>query len=74
MSIALLAGGGLNVLAFWNYGRALALEELSLVLPLVIVFLFASSSISYVAVMIKVASMGQQANVQASRAMGRNIR
>ena len=51
--------------------RRNAFRSLVVVLPLVIVFLFASSSYSYVPVMIKVASMGQQANVQASRAMGR---
>jgi drug/metabolite transporter (DMT)-like permease len=32
---ALLLGGSLNALAFWGYGRALALEDLSLVLPLI---------------------------------------
>jgi drug/metabolite transporter (DMT)-like permease len=32
---ALLVGGSLNALAFWGYGRALALEDLSLVLPLI---------------------------------------
>ena len=51
--------------------RRNALRSLVVVLPLVIVFLFTSSSIYYVPVMIKVASMGQQANAQASRAMGR---
>jgi hypothetical protein len=51
--------------------RRNAFRSLAVVLPLVIIFLFISSSISYVVVMIKVASMGQQANAQASRSMGR---
>lgn len=51
--------------------RKNAFRSLAVVLPLVIIFLFISSSISYVVIMIKVASMGQQANAQASRAMGR---
>lgn len=33
--IAITLGGGLNALAFWNYGRAIAKEDLSLVLPLI---------------------------------------
>ncbi|MEX1315986.1 MAG: EamA family transporter [Synechococcaceae cyanobacterium] len=32
---ALLLGGSLNALAFWCYGRAIAQEDLSLVLPLI---------------------------------------
>ena len=51
--------------------RRNAFRSLAVVLPLVIVFLFSSSSISYVVVMIKVASMGQQANAETSRSMGR---
>jgi len=51
--------------------RRNALRSLTVVLPLVIIFLFVSSSTSYVVVMIKVASMGQQANAQASRTMGK---
>jgi hypothetical protein len=51
--------------------RRNAFRSLAVVLPLVIVFLFLSSSTSYVVIMIKVASMGQQANVEASRSMGR---
>jgi len=51
--------------------RRNALRSLMVVLPLVIIFLFLSSSTSYAVVMIKVASMGQQANSQASRSMGR---
>lgn len=51
--------------------RRNALRSLAVVLPLVIIFLFVSSSTSYVVVMIKVASMGQQANAEVSRSMGR---
>ena len=51
--------------------RRNALRSLVVVLPLVIIFLFSSSSIAYIAVMIKVASMGQQANSEVSRRMGR---
>lgn len=51
--------------------RRNALRSLVVVMPLVIIFLFSSASIFYIALMIKVASMGQQANVQVSRAMGR---
>ncbi len=51
--------------------RRNALRSLTVVLPLVMIFLFISSSVAYVVVMIKVASMGQQANVEASRSMGR---
>jgi uncharacterized membrane protein YccC len=51
--------------------RRNALRSLTVVLPLVIVFLFVSSSTSYIVVMIKVASMGQQANAEASRSMGK---
>jgi DUF2955 family protein len=50
--------------------RRSALRSLIVVLPMVIFFLFSSSSISYIAVMIKVASMGQQANADISRKMG----
>jgi hypothetical protein len=45
---------------------------LVVVMPLVIWFLFSSSSIAYVAIMIKVASMGQQANSDTRREMGRS--
>jgi len=51
--------------------RKNALRSLMVVLPVVIIFLFISSSTSYVVVMIKVASMGQQANSEVTRAMGR---
>lgn len=47
-----------------------ALRSLAVVLPLVIIFLFSSSSAAYIAIMIKVASMGQQANSEVSRGMG----
>jgi hypothetical protein len=51
--------------------RRNAFRSLAVVLPLVLIFLFMSSSTSYVVVMIKVASMGQQANVAVSRSMGK---
>lgn len=51
--------------------RRNALRSLVVVLPMVIIFLFISSSTSYIVVMIKVASMGQQANTEVTRAMGR---
>ncbi len=54
------------------YARKKAFRSLVVVLPLVIFFLFSSSSASYVAVMIKVSSMGQQANSSTSRNMGRD--
>jgi hypothetical protein len=50
--------------------RRNALRSLAVVLPMTIIFLFSASSTSYVAMMIKVASMGQQANARASRSMG----
>ena len=52
--------------------RRSALRSLVVVLPLAIIFLFSSSSITYVVIMIKVASMGQQANADKSREMGRS--
>lgn len=51
--------------------RKNALRSLVVVMPLVMVFLFMSSSTAYVVVMIKVASMGQQASAETSRTMGR---
>jgi len=51
--------------------RRSALRSLVVVLPLTIFFLFSSSSASYVAIMIKVAAMGQQADADTSRKMGR---
>jgi len=51
--------------------RRNACRSLAVVLPLVMIFLFISSSTSYIVVMIKVASMGQQANTEVTRSMGR---
>jgi uncharacterized membrane protein YccC len=51
--------------------RRNALRSMLVVLPLVLIFLFISSSTAYIVVMIKVASMGQQASAETSRAMGR---
>jgi hypothetical protein len=51
--------------------RRNAFRSLTVVMPLVMIFLFISSSTSYLVVMIKVASMGQQASAQVTRAMGR---
>jgi hypothetical protein len=51
--------------------RRQAFRSLAVVMPLVLIFLFISSSTAYVVVMIKVASMGQQASTETSRAMGR---
>ncbi len=53
-----------------DVARRTAFRSWVVVLPLVVIFLFSSSSTSYVAVMIKVASMGQQASSEASRSMG----
>lgn len=53
------------------FARRNALRSLLVVMPLMIFFLFSSSSVFYIALMIKVASMGQQANAQITRAMGR---
>lgn len=50
--------------------RRNAMRSMLVVLPIVIPFLFISSSASYIPVMIKVASMGQQATADDSRAMG----
>lgn len=43
------------------------------VFPLALLFMFMSASPSYTVVMIKAASMGQQANAEDSRAMGRSL-
>ncbi len=51
--------------------RKSALRSLLMVLPLAIFFLFSSASASYVVIMIKVATMGQQANADDSHQMGR---
>lgn len=50
-----------------------ALRSLLVVLPLVLVFLFSSASPAYTPVMIKVASMGQQASQQDSRSIGLSL-
>jgi hypothetical protein len=52
--------------------RKSALRSMLIVLPLAIFFLFSSSSTAYVAIMIKVATMGQQANSDDSHQMGRD--
>jgi hypothetical protein len=52
--------------------RRSALRSLAVILPIVIFFLFSNSSMAYVAIMIKVASMGQQANADISRKMGQS--
>lgn len=54
-----------------SQARRNAFRALMVMLPLVLVFLFISTSTAYVAMMIKVSSMGQQANAEASRNMGR---
>ncbi len=50
-----------------------AVRSLLIVLPLALIFLFISGSPAYTVVMIKVASMGQQASVGASRSHGRSL-
>jgi hypothetical protein len=50
-----------------------ALRSMMIVLPLALLFLFASASPSYTVVMIKVASMGQQASSDKSKAMGTEL-
>jgi hypothetical protein len=56
-----------------NIARLRALRSLLVVLPVAIIFLFSSASTSYIVVMIKVASMGQQAESGISRSMGRSL-
>jgi hypothetical protein len=53
--------------------RRSALRSMLIVLPLVLAFLFMSGSPAYTVVMIKVASMGQQASADRSREMGRSL-
>ena len=53
--------------------RLRALRSMLIVLPIAIFFLFSSASAGYVAIMIKVASMGQQANVDSTRSAGRSM-
>ena len=50
-----------------------ALRALAIVFPLTLAFLFMSGSAAYTVVMIKVATMGQQATTDHSRAMGRSL-
>jgi hypothetical protein len=50
-----------------------ALRSLAIVLPLALVFLFSSASTAYTPVMIKVASLGQQASADHSARMGRSL-
>jgi hypothetical protein len=50
-----------------------ALRSMLIVLPVAIFILFSSASTSYIVVMIKVATMGQQANVDSSQAAGRSM-
>ena len=50
-----------------------ALRALLVVLPIAILFLFMSGSASYTVMMIKVASMGQQASADRSADMGRSL-
>lgn len=50
-----------------------ALRAMLVVLPMALVFLFISGSPSYTVVMIKVATMGQQASSDKSREMGRSL-
>ena len=53
--------------------RRTAYRSLLITFPVVLLLLFSSSSVSYVVVMIKVASMGQQATTDHSKAMGRSL-
>ncbi len=53
--------------------RRKALRALLVTFPMTLLFLLSSASVSYVAVMIKVAAMGQQASVDSSREMGRSL-
>ena len=53
--------------------RRKALRAMLITFPITLLFLFSSASTSYTAVMIKVASMGQQASADSSREMGRSM-
>ena len=53
--------------------RRNAFRSMLIVFPMALVFLFMSASPTYTVVMIKVASMGQQASSTKSRAMGREL-
>lgn len=50
-----------------------ALRSMLIVFPLALLFMFMSASPAYTVVMIKVASMGQQASADKSREMGRDL-
>lgn len=50
-----------------------ALRSMLIVFPLALLFMFMSASPTYTVVMIKVASMGQQASADKSREMGRDL-
>jgi len=53
--------------------RLRALRSTLIVLPIAIFFLLSSPNSSYIVVMIKVATMGQQANVDSSQTAGRSM-
>jgi len=53
--------------------RRKAFRALLITFPMTFLFLLSSASSSYIAVMIKVAAMGQQASVDDSREMGRSM-
>jgi hypothetical protein len=53
--------------------RRLAMRSFFVVFPLALAFLFMSGSPAYTVVMIKVASLGQQASTDKSREMGRSL-
>ena len=53
--------------------RRLALRSFFVVFPLALVFMFMSGSPAYTVVMIKTASLGQQATAGMSKAMGRSL-
>ena len=53
--------------------RLRALRSMLIVLPIALVFLFSSASASYLIAMVKVATMGQQANLDSSKAVGRSL-
>lgn len=53
--------------------RLRAWRSMLIVLPIALIFLFSSASASYLIAMVKVATMGQQANLDSSRAVGRSL-
>ncbi|MFQ5345130.1 MAG: DUF2955 domain-containing protein [Mariprofundus sp.] len=56
-----------------DFARKSAVRSLLVVFPLALLLLFNSSSYAYFAMMMKVASMGQQASVSDSRKLGRSL-